>query len=382
MTRKTASTHEANHLDSDCHEQHQFSCRQCGSATHYQVGSKQLACTACGHREAITERIDLITEYSLDDALQAMRIKPLSEPNLDVTCENCGATSEWDIHSLSDLCPYCKTPIAKLDTDNHRIQIEAIAPFIIEKQQAFKQLEKWFKGRWFAPSVLKQMSGHSKQFEGVYIPHWTFDSLTHTGYRGLRGVFYVEYQRQRRMVDGKVQIVEVPVTKTRWYPATGQVRLMFDDVLVLASMLIPKTIINQLRPWRLADVAPYTPQYVAGLKAKYYQLDLDDAFTVAQQKMSSDIDRAIRYDIGGDVQQIHQKQTRHQNSTYKLILLPVWHSAFEYKGKTYKTVINGQTGKIAGQYPKSPAKIAAAVIGALILAGIVAYFYSQGQYGY
>lgn len=361
---------------------HQFSCRQCGAATHYQVGSKQLSCTACGYQEPIAERIDSISEYSLDHALETMRVKPLTQPDTHVLCNSCGATVEWDINSLSDLCPYCKTPIAKLDTDNHRIQIEAIAPFTVEERQAFKALEKWIKGRWLAPSVLKEMAGHSKQFEGVYIPHWTFDSLTHTAYQGLRGEYYIEYQRQTRIINGERQVVEVPVTKTRWYHAAGQIRLMFDDVLVLASMLIPKTIINRLRPWRLEATVPYTPEYVAGLKAKYYQLDLDDAFTVAQQEMNRDIEIAVRRDIGGDVQQIHHKQTHYQNSTYKLILLPVWHSAFEYKGKSYKTVINGQTGKIAGQYPKSPAKVALLVITVLIILGILAYFFSQNQYNY
>ncbi len=64
--------------------------------------------------------------------------------------------------------------------------------------------------------------------------------------------------------------------------------------------------------------------------------------------MAADIDHAIRRDIGGDVQQIHSQNTRYQNSTYKLIMLPVWYSAIEYKGKMYLMVINGQSGKVAG----------------------------------
>lgn len=362
--------------------QHQFSCRNCGSAMSYQVGSEALSCQSCGYLEAIDDKGQSIEELPLDIALSNIHLKPLEAPDTQVTCQHCGATSEWDIHSLSDLCPYCQTPIAKLDTENQRLHVEAIAPFSIEKSHAFAAFKKWLGNRWFAPNVLKEMSGHSKQFEGIYVPHWTFDSLTYTNYRGMRGVYYTEYVRQTRRVNGKMQTVEVPVTRTRWFPTAGQVRLMFDDVLVLASMLIPKTIVNRLRPWRLESAVPYTPEYLAGLKSKYYQLDLGQAFQVAQQRMATDIDLAIRSDIGGDTQRIQAKDTRYQNSTYKLILLPVWYSAFEYKGKTYQTVINGQTGKVAGQYPKSPVKIAAAVVVGLIVLGIFAYFAMQNQGSY
>lgn len=367
----------ANKIKQSQSRQHQFSCRNCGSAIVYHIGEQSLQCISCSATETIKDSHESIQEFSLEKALSELRLKPLTVNNKPVLCDNCGAHSDWDVNSLSDLCPYCATPIAKLDTENQRLQIEAIVPFCVEKSIAFDAFSQWIKRRWFAPNVLKQMAGHSKQFTGIYIPHWTFDSLTYTDYRGLRGENYIEYVTQTRTVNGKTQHVEVPVTKVRWYRAVGQVRLMFDDILVLAAMLIPKTIVNQLRPWQLNQATPYTADYLAGLKAQYYQLDLDEAFVIAQQRMSRDIDIAIRHDIGGDQQRIQQKKTRYQNSTYKLILLPVWHSSFEYKGKQYQFVINGQTAKVAGQYPKSPIKIAAAIIVSLIVLGLVIYYFRE-----
>lgn len=359
--------------------QHQFSCRNCGAALHYKIGTKQLRCVACGYSENIEDHGAQVAELPLAEALRQIRLQPLCSPQTTVHCDACGATSEWDVHSLSDQCPYCQTPIAKLDTDGQRLQVEAIVPFAVKKSTALKYWTQWLGKRWFAPNALKQMTGHSKQFEGIYVPHWTFDSLTRTNYSGLRGEHYIEYEQRTRMVDGKMQTQRVAVTKTRWFPANGQVRVLFDDVLVLASMLIPKTIVRRLQPWQLQRAEPYTKDYLAGMQARYYQLDLDEAFVVAQQKMAADIDIAIRRDIGGDTQRINHKHTQYQNSTYKLMLLPVWYSSFEYKGKTYQTVINGQTGKVAGQYPKSMAKIIVAVtMAALILVG-VAYVYARNQ---
>ncbi len=306
-----------------------FTCRQCGAAMAYSVGEKNVSCQACGHHEPIAIAHKKVTENSLDTALRDIKLKPLSAPETEVVCMTCGASSTWEAYRLSDICPYCQTPMAKLDTENNRFHIEAIIPFAVERKQALKQLSKWLKNRWFAPNVLKEMGGHSKQFEGVYVPHWTFDSLTETDYRGQRGEHYVVYERRTRIVDGKTVTEEVPVTKTRWYPASGRVHVLFDDVLVLASMAMPKTIVNKLRPWQLEQAEPYNAQYLAGLKADYYQLDLDDAFQVAKLRMAGEIDSAIRYDIGGDVQHILSKNTHYQNSTYKLLMLPVWYSAFE-----------------------------------------------------
>ncbi len=359
-------------------QQRKFSCPYCGAAMAYHVGESAITCKACGHSESIETAADAsVEEHALAEALRDIKLKPLGENDNRVTCSTCGATSTWEDSRLADVCPYCKTPIAKCDDANNRLRIEAIVPFAIEKKEALNYLKKWMKNRWFAPNILKEMGGHSKQFQGVYVPHWTFDSLTETDYTGERGEHYTDYVQQTRIVDGKSKTVTVPVTKTRWYHAAGRVRVMFDDVLVLASMLLPKSIINSLRPWALEEAVPYTPEYLAGLKADYYQLDLDDAFKVAKKRMSSDIHRAICRDIGGDEQRIHSQQTRYHNSTYKLLMLPVWYSAFEYRGKMYQTVINAQTGKVAGEYPKSAAKIAiAAVCGLLILAGAGYWYYT------
>ncbi len=38
---------------------------------------------------------------------------------------------------------------------------------------------------------------------------------------------------------------------------------------------------------------------------------------------------------------------------YKYLIVPVWINSFYYDNKLYMIVINGQTGKIDGQWPKS-----------------------------
>ena len=61
------------------------------------------------------------------------------------------------------------------------------------------------------------------------------------------------------------------------------------------------------------------------------------------------------------------------------IPLPVWMAAYKYRGKTYRFVVNGQTGRVQGERPYSAWKIAAAVILGLILAGAIGFVMAQNQ---
>jgi hypothetical protein len=61
--------------------------------------------------------------------------------------------------------------------------------------------------------------------------------------------------------------------------------------------------------------------------------------------------------------------------TFKHILLPVWMAAYKFQDRSFRFVVNGQTGKVQGERPWSKWKIALAVLAALIVAGVAAYLY-------
>ena len=93
-----------------------------------------------------------------------------------------------------------------------------------------------------------------------------------------------------------------------------------------------------------------------------------DGFTEARAYMDRMIRRDVKYDIGGDDQRIGNVQTQVSDVTFKHILLPVWLAAYKYRGKSYRFVVNGRTGRVQGERPYSAWKIAFAVLIGLILA--------------
>jgi hypothetical protein len=75
----------------------------------------------------------------------------------------------------------------------------------------------------------------------------------------------------------------------------------------------------------------------------------------------------VRRDIGGDQQRIHSVSTSYDDVKFKHVLLPVWISAYRYRDKAFRFLINGQTGEVSGESPKSWWKIAFLVAGVLLV---------------
>jgi hypothetical protein len=116
---------------------------------------------------------------------------------------------------------------------------------------------------------------------------------------------------------------------------------------------------------------------LAGFRAEAYAVSLQDGFGEARERMDRVIERDVRFDIGGDRQRIAHIDTEVSDVTFKHVLLPVWLAAYKYRGKTYRFVVNGQSGRVQGERPYSAWKIAGAVAVALILVGVAVYVGNQ-----
>jgi hypothetical protein len=60
--------------------------------------------------------------------------------------------------------------------------------------------------------------------------------------------------------------------------------------------------------------------------------------------------------------------------TFKHILLPVWISAYRFKDKVYRFLVNARTGEVQGERPWSWIKITLAAVVALMVVGVIIFF--------
>jgi len=65
-------------------------------------------------------------------------------------------------------------------------------------------------------------------------------------------------------------------------------------------------------------------------------------------------------------------ETEFSNTSSDLILLPLYLLSYRYRGRLFRTLINGQTGVIEGEKPVSPARIALRILALLATIALIA----------
>ena len=360
-------------------EEHLFPCDNCGADFRFAPGEDRLVCDHCGNTRGIESgpwsRSEAVVEQDLVGALRAGKGTAEIEETRTSTCPNCGARTEFDPAVHAKECPFCATPVVVDTGASRQIKPAAVLPFMMDEGEARAAMTQWLGSLWFAPSGLMDYARKGRKMSGVYTPCWTFDADTQTSYRGQRGTVYHERRTVTR--NGKRETVNVP--KVKWRRVSGRVARFFDDVLVVASTALPDWVRQGRIHWELTRLEPYQPEYLAGFRAEAYTIELEDAFGEARNVMDRQILRDIKFDIGGDRQRVEDVDTRLSDMTFKHVLVPVWIAAYKFRGRSFRFVVNGQTGQVTGERPWSAWKIAFAVIAGLIVAAIAGYLYAQGQ---
>jgi len=350
-----------------------FPCEECGADLEFNIGVQSLKCPYCGHVKAIElDPAAAVSEQDLGAALAKIaerrgRQRQTDEQGFrEVHCTPCGGIVRFIGTLTSGQCAYCGSPLQLNDVHDspERIPVDGVLPFRIDRGWAHNHLRDWVRTRWFAPNDFKRY-GIDGRFNGIYLPYWTFDTLTTNHYVGQRGEHYwvtVGSGKNRRRVR-----------RTRWYPASGTFQRFFDDVLIVAGAGLPTERLMALEPWPLKECAPFNQEMLSGFLARTYDVELDAGFAQARTIIDQAVAEEVRRRIGGDEQSVHSIDTRYDAVTYKHLLLPVWMLAYRYRDKPYQVVINAGTGEVQGDRPYSWVKITLAALAAVAAVGIIAF---------
>jgi len=351
-----------------------FPCSQCGADLEFAPGTAALVCPHCGTENQIGGEAEraAVAESDYGAALAELAAGEPTCETLAVKCSSCGAESALPPNVTADKCPFCGAGIVAEKASRKLIRPQYLLPFHVTREQTLDVLRKWISSRWFAPNALRQ-SAETGRLAGIYMPVWTFNSDTTSLYEGQRGDDYWETEHYTTHVQGKMVSRTRQVRKTRWRHASGCVQRSFANLLIRASNSLPEDRFHGLEPWDLENLTPYNEEYLAGFVCESYQIDLPAAFDHAREDMVEPIRQTIREDIGGDHQRISYVSTQYSNITFKHILLPVWLSAYQYDGQSYRFMVNARTGEVHGERPYSFWKITlftasiVAAVGAIVI---------------
>jgi DNA-directed RNA polymerase subunit RPC12/RpoP len=345
-------------------------CVNCGAELLYAPGTTELKCEYCGYTVTIPPSELGYEELELNKYLRELGGQSHSEEITMLHCKNCGANQHVEENYKSLHCVYCTMPLIVEDMYKEDwITPGAVLPFQINQKKAFKVFQNWVRKLWFAPNKLKKAALDPQYTKGLYSPYWTFDANLSANYIGQRGQYYYV---TRTVGSGKNRRT-VTERKTRWYPASGSISGFIDDTLTKASKQRSGIIPRKTARWDLKLLRPFDSSYLSGFITEKYTIPLKDGHLEAEKAAHDIAVRWAKRDIGGDTQRVSSIDMTLSDETFKHILLPIYISAYKFKGKRYNFFVNGQSGAISGQRPYSFWKIFFFVLMIITIIGVIIF---------
>ena len=136
-----------------------------------------------------------------------------------------------------------------------------------------------------------------------------------------------------------------------WRWRSGSVRHPINDHLVAGTSHVSASILNRVAPFDLSALVEYDAGFLAGWQAHRYDVQLAQAWESAKATIRDATKRDCYQDTGSHHVRNFRMSADFAGEKWRHILLPVYLSSYSYADSTYHVMVNGQTGKVAGQKP-------------------------------
>jgi len=146
--------------------------------------------------------------------------------------------------------------------------------------------------------------------------------------------------------------------------------------------VLPADLIRDIGVFDTAKLVRYKPEFLAGWPAGTYNVSLTQATDDVHAGVVADAAKKLRKQGVPDqkVTQIQLTRPEYSGQTFQLLLLPIWVGNYQYQGKTYRVLANGQTGQVAGDRPVDSLKVIlmlVLLVAALMPFAIAAFLWLQ-----
>jgi hypothetical protein len=346
-------------------------CPACGAQAEWNPGKQKLVCPFCGTESPY--QLTATGEIEELDLVRALREMPddlrgWQTERRTVQCRSCKAVSVFDPQRVGQRCDFCGSPeIVDYEEIKAPIRPQSVLPFRVAEPAVREQIRRWYKSKWLAPGSLKSRA-LVDTVRGVYIPYWTFDAQVVCPWEADAGHYYYTTESYR---DSKGGTQTRQVRHVRWEPASGLVEHFFDDEPIPGTRGISHALLREVEPFPTKELVAYDRSYLSGFVVEHYQVVLLEAATASEAAMHQKLEEMCGAQVPGDTYRNLVIHPTFSSRTFKHILVPVWLLTYTYGARIFHVLVNGVTGRMAGEYPKSFWKVFFLVVGIIILVLIV-----------
>ena len=328
-----------------------YKCPCCGAPLVF--GGNELRCDSCDNTFPV-ETMQQMTEGMAEaggeskydwENYQPRSYEDTSEINLaNYNCPSCGAQITGDDTLGSTVCPYCGQSTIVKGQFEGTLRPDYIIPFKVDKKAAMTAFEADFKNAPFLPDEFKSKK-KIEEMAGVYVPFWMFDCDCDA---------YITYNAERvtRWSDSNYNY-----TKTDYFKLFRAGSVGFANIPVDGSKKADDAYMEAVEPYNYEDAVDFNGAYLSGYLADKYDVSAEESIERANERVKNSTIAAFN-DTTGMFQAVIPEQSRvsFSNGKIRYSLLPVWMLNIKYLDKMYQFAINGQTGKVVGNYPVDEGK--------------------------
>ena len=268
-----------------------------------------------------------------------------SEINLaNYSCPSCGAQISGDDTLGSTVCPYCGQSTIVKGQFEGTLRPDYIIPFKVDKKAAMAAFEGDFKNAPFLPDEFKSKK-KIEEMAGVYVPFWMFDC-------DCNAAITYNAERITKWSDSNYNY-----TKTDYYKLFRAGSVGFANIPVDGSKKADDTYMEAVEPYNYEDAVDFNGAYLSGYLADKYDVSAEESIGRANERVQNSTVAAFN-DTTGTYMAVYPEHTNinFENGKIRYSLLPVWMLNIKYLDKMYRFAINGQTGKVVGEYPVDKSK--------------------------
>jgi hypothetical protein len=254
---------------------------------------------------------------------------------------------------LVSRCSYCgSNHLLDCPEMEELLEPQVIGLVALDAETAHRHVRTWLGKSIFTPDNLMQ-DAHDFDLRLAYYPFWTFD-----------GTLELPWS------------CEVNVGSPRnpqWVGRSGSEYQFYDDVLIPGFSGLEQAEVEAIEPFLLKEVVEFKPEQLAGWPAINYDRPVANAFLMARERVSTQVRQRLHLFIepGREKRNVRSGGGRWSGTTFKYALLPLWVGTYQFHGKPYHLLVNGQTGKVSGTRPRDDLKIFLLALGVLLLLMLV-----------
>ncbi len=290
------------------------------------------------------------------------------EESVQYVCGSCGAAVITDNNTSATFCAFCGSPTILPERLVEARKPDYVLPFKYGRDNAIDSFFKWCKAGRFTPVDFVK-SENVEKMTGLYVPFWLFNSVVDMDY-DARGTTVSSSSSGNKTT-----------TTTKYYQLKRKRKVCWSKIPFDGATHINDKQMEMIAPYDYRALKDFDMLYLSGFFADRYDLPAERLEETISKKVTAYVERVFRDSVRGygSVTEI-QNRSRFYKPDVKYALLPVWILNYNYHGKRYTFAMNGQTGKIAGEYPISRLKLlllglailpVAAVVFKLVIGGLI-----------